>query len=241
MSRMLLAAALAALTSPIELEHQRSREAREHVAAREAEPALQAYQALEAEVGPRPEIEVGRGAALHAGGRDAEAAQAFERARQAPEPLGSRALLGLGTSLAGQGELDGAIAAYREALRRDPGFAEARQDLEVVLRRKVEQQQQQQHSKAEQRPQPSGQQGQRPEPRPAGEQGEKPQGEPQPQPGTPPPGERQAAPRQEQAAGEKPTRDEALRLLDAMRSREQNLPETARQRTARRGHAEKDW
>ncbi len=234
MRALWLAAALGALTSPLRAEHERSRAAREHVAAREADPALEAYRALEAEVGPRPEIEVGRGAALLAGKRDGEAAEAFDRARAAPEPLGSRALLGLGTALAGQGKLDGAIAAYREALRRDPGYAEARQDLEVVLRRKVEQQ-----------PPPKPQPSQQPSPGSPRSPERGPGGEPQPEPkrgaGEPP----QAGPQRPQgppeAPGDRPSRDEALRLLDAMRAREQNLPEAARHRAVRRGDVDKDW
>jgi len=230
-----LAVALGALTSPLQAEHQRSRAAREHVAAREADPALEEYRALEAEVGRRPEIEVGRGAALLAGKRDGEAAEAFDRARAAPEPLGSRALLGLGTALAGQGELDGAIEAYREALRRDPGFAEARQDLEVVLRRKAARQEQPQP------PQPGPQPEQKPsggspaQPKPGGE----PRPDPKPEPGRP--GSQHPERPAEPGRGERPSRDQALRLLDAMRAREQNLPEAARQRAVRRGDAEKDW
>jgi len=233
---LLLAAALGALTSPIETEHQRSREAREHLAARQAEPALRAYRALEAELGARPEIEVGRGAALLSGGREGEAAEAFGRARSAPEPLGSRALLGLGTALAGKGELDGAIAAYREALQRDPDYAEARQDLEVVLRRKAARPEQQQRETQQADPQP----GRKPaggapaEPKPGGE----PQPAPEPEPGRP--GTQQPE-RPSEPPGERPSRDEAIRLLDAMRAREQNLPEGARNRVVRRGDAEKDW
>jgi len=241
-----LATALGALTSPLQAEHERSRAAREHLAARQADPALEAYRALEAEVGPRPEIEVGRGAALLAGKRDGEAAEAFGRARAAPEPLGSRALLGLGTALAGQGELDRAIAAYREALRRDPGFAEARQDLEVALRRKAEQQPPPRpQEQGGQRPRPAD--GQRPEPPPPGSEGTEPEQGPDGAPRQPaqprdgaeqaPRGERRGDP----ASGERPSRDEALRLLDAMRAREQNLPEAARQRAVRRGDVEKDW
>jgi len=237
-SLLLLAAALGALASPIQAEHPRSRQAREHVAAREAEPALQAYRALEAEVGPRPELEVGRGAALLSGSRDAEAAEAFGRAREAPEPLGSRALLGLGTALAGKGELDGAIAAYRQALQRDPGYAEARQDLEVALRRKAEQPPPQ----PEQRPRPGGAQQGAPEPKPEGAPRPAPRQEPGPRPAEPERGGQPAAPsRPEPRPGERPSRDEAIRLLDAMKAREQSLPESQRQKAARRGDAEKDW
>lgn len=248
---LVLALLLAAGASPLEVEHLRSREARERIAAGAPAQALPAYQALERELGPLPAIEVGRGAALLKLDRHAEARQAFGKARQAPEPLGSRALLGLGNALCGTGELSAAAAAYREALERDPAYADARHNLELVLRR------QQQAAPPQAKPGPSprpgegaardpgagppGQRGQGPAP-----QGDDPAPAPAPDPSArPEPAD--AAPSAE--AGERGaradgqlTRREAERLLDALRAREPNLPpEAAQPRGAGRRDALRDW
>jgi tetratricopeptide (TPR) repeat protein len=217
--------------SPFREEHPLSRQARERIAAGAPDRALESYARLEGETGPRPEIELGRGAALLELSRDREAEEAFGRARAAPEPLGSRALLGLSDARAGAGDLDGAVAAAREALVRDPGYEDARVNLELLLRRR------------------------------SGEKGEATEGGPPPGParspgagsgeergGRPPAGD--PAPRAgrggEGAGGSGPagalSRREAERLLDALRAREANLPASAaRPRGARRPDAEKDW
>lgn len=232
MSRLPLALSLGLLlgASPFREEHPLSRQARELMAAGAPERALESYARLEGETGPRPEIELGRGAALLELSRHREAEEAFGRARAAPEPLGSRALLGLSDARAGAGDLDGAVAAAREALVRDPGYEDARVNLELLLRRR------------------------------SGEKGEAKEGGPPPgAAGSPGGGSREEragrqpagdpAPRaegREDAGVSGPvgalSRREAERLLDALRARERNLPASAaRPRGARRPDAEKDW
>jgi tetratricopeptide (TPR) repeat protein len=231
-------------------EHPLSREAREKLAAGDRAGALESYAALERQLGARPEIALGRGAALAELGRHAEAREAFAAARDAPEPLGSRSLLGVGNAAVGQGDLDGAASAYRQALSRDPGYADARHNLEVALRRRAE------------AGAPSPQPGRPPEP---GDGGPRQRGGGQPG-GEAAPARGQLRPRaEERGAGEQPgaaagpgprneregdgggeaggrmRREEAERLLDAMRARERNLPPAARRRDAGRRDAAKDW
>lgn len=252
MSPLAVALPLALLgAAPFREEHPLSRQARERIAAGAPERALESYDRLEAETGPRPEIDLGRGAALLDLGRPGEADPAFARAREASEPLGSRALLGLSDARAGRGDLEGAIAAAREALVRDPGFDDARRNLEVLLRRRDESRQPQARAEGEGRER--GGEGARDG---GGEKGGKgavgpersgPQ-KPEPAASTGAPREeaeraRDSA-RQEPGAGpEEPlSRREAERLLDALGARERNLPASAaRPRGGRRPDVEKDW
>jgi Ca-activated chloride channel family protein len=67
-----------------------------------------------------------RGAAEYRAGDYAGAAKAFAEGRDAPSSYN------LGNALAKQGQYDKAIVAYREALRRDPGMADARANLDAV-------------------------------------------------------------------------------------------------------------
>jgi hypothetical protein len=231
-SRLPLALSLGLLlgASPFREEHPLSRQARERMAAGAPDRALESYARLEGETGPRPEIELGRGAALLGLSRDREAEEAFGRARAAPEPLGSRALLGLSDARAGAGDLDGAVAAAREALVRDPGYDDARVNLELLLRRR------------------SGEKGEAkeggPPPGAAGSPGA---GSREEQAGRRPAGDPAPRPAEREDAGVSGpagalSRREAERLLDALRARERNLPASAaRPRGARRPDAEKDW
>ena len=224
-----LALAPALGASPFREEHPLSRQARQALAAGAPARALEAYARLEREAGPRPEIDLGRGAALLGLSRPLEAEEAFGRARQAPEPLGSRALLGLSDARAGAGDLDGAVAAAREALVRDPAFEDARLNLEQLLRRK-----------AGEKGEPEGD-GAHAGPAQAGAGGREEAGPP---PGNPARGERRGD--RKAAVGPEPggelSRREAERLLDALRARERNLPASAAgPRRTRRPDVEKDW
>jgi tetratricopeptide (TPR) repeat protein len=233
----------------VRTEHERSREARERIAEGQGARALDAYRALEQETGPLPEIAVGRGAALLGEQRAPEAAAEFARARGAAEPLGSRALLGLSDALEQTGDLDGAIAASREALTRDPALDDARHNLEVLLRRKREAGAPPKPS-PEGSPQPGDGQGAgqgAPQPGGGSRAGEKPASGPRPESGSPTPGGARPGERKESgdhSGGTSRTRigsEEARRLLDAMRAREPNLPQRPTRARGRRADVEKDW
>lgn len=62
-------------------------------------------------------------------------------AQDAPASLKAPVSYNLGNARLDAGDFQGAIAAYEDALRADPGFADAKHNLEVALRRLQEQQQ----------------------------------------------------------------------------------------------------
>ncbi|MGC4000581.1 MAG: hypothetical protein QM767_25300 [Anaeromyxobacter sp.] len=152
-----------------------------------------------------------------------------------PDALASRALQNLGTSLAAEGDREGAAKAMVEALQRDPGNEDARYDLEVLLRKQArsqapQQQGQQGGQEPKQQPPQDRQQG-RGQPPPGQDRGKerqgaqdprqqqpRPQGPEQPQEARPQQGQPQQAPQAPMS------RQDAERLLDALRSREKASP-----------------
>jgi Ca-activated chloride channel family protein len=234
--------------------------------------ALERYAAAERAVGPRPELDYDRGISLLRQGRTDEALSSLRRAAErADGPLASRALQNAAAALDAAGDRDGAIRALADALARDPGNEDARFNLEVLLRRRSEERKSggakdepdRREAKAGQRDDERAQRGGSPD-----ERGDRKAEPVKPQPGAPKPGERDGArplagePRGAEqegspaggeererggdagraAQGAPTSRQDAERILDALRAREQNLPPGAwRRREARRRDVEKAW
>ncbi len=247
-------AALLLAAAPFVAEQPRVKEGNEKLLSGDAAGALEQYRAAEAEAGPHPQIDYDQGNALHALGRHAEAREAWKRAleRDQAGALSSRALQNMGTALAAEGDQAGAVKAMAEALRRDPSNEDARYNLEVLLRRKgggkgqpkdegqdgqkkqgppeqgqgsQQQQQQAQQAQDGQRkpgpPEPEQRQGQerKDQPRPGKGQDERRAGEDERRD----PGQEGQA----QRGGERPAsidRQDAEKLLDALRARERQMP-----------------
>jgi len=247
-------AALAALllgASPFVAEEPRVKEGNEKLLSGDAAAALERYDAAAREAGSRPEIEFDRGNALHALGRHAEAREAWRKAQEA-DPAGalsSRALQNTANALDAEGDQAGAARSLVEALRRDPANEDARYNLEVLRRRQAsgkgkpkdegqdgarrqqgpqDQGQGQQPRPDQQQQQEQGQQAAPPRPQDQGEQRR--EGDERREQGKR--GEEQrAGERQPDQAGERGAarldaidRQDAEKLLDAMRSRERNMP-----------------
>lgn len=188
-------------------------------------------------------------------------AQALRAAESSDPKLRAKAAYNAALALEQAGKADEAVGAYGQALRLDPDDADAKVNLELLLRQKEQQrkqpqagpqdpnkqqqkqdqEQQQQQSKGEQKKDEKEQQ----------KQAEQQKQEEKPQQGE----QQQQEPKQEQAQQEKKEepqqppeqmgRSEAQRLLDAAKAGEKNLqtwrfgkrPEKDRRRTP----AEKDW
>lgn len=261
MSPAALALAAALTFSPFEAEEENVRAGNEKLLAGDGQAALGRYDDAERRVGPHPEIDYDRGHAAYRLGKLAEAERHFRRAAEnAPAPLASRAFQNAGNALEAKGDREGAIGAYREALRRDPTNEDARYDLEVLLRRKEEPPPSSGTSRDERGPAPKPREGEGdqkgrsppkpaeagPHPRPA-EAGSAPA--PEPQPTHRPGGEAGTLdPRGGERGGEAAersgplSRQEAEHLLDALRARERRLPPDARQgKRGRRQDVERDW
>jgi Ca-activated chloride channel family protein len=251
MSPLSALAALLLGASPFVAEQPQVKEGNERLLSGDAAAALGQYDAAAQAAGPRPEIEFDRGNALHALGRHAEAREAWRRALEADRAgtLSSRALQNMANALDAEGDQAGAARALGEALRRDPANEDARYNLEVLLRRKgggkgKPKDEGQDGARKQQGPRDQGP-GQ--QPKPDQQQQAQQQGQPPPEPGPAEPtqrsqgeqpreqgkkgDERQAGERQPDQAGERGAarpdaigKQDAEKLLDAMRARERNMP-----------------
>jgi len=186
--------------------------------------------------------------------------------------LASRALQNVGGALDATGDRDGAIRAFADALQRDPANEDARFDLEVLLRRRSQERKsgggkeepERRDAKAGARddqraeragsPDDRGDRQAEPERADAGATTRRDEaGDGRPAPQERRGEERGGSPAATEArerggeagraeAGEPTSRQDAERLLDAVRARERNLPPgTWRRREARRRDVEKDW
>ncbi len=247
--------------SPFQEEERNVREGNERLASGDPAEALRRYQAAEDRAGAHPEIEYDRGDALYRLGRAAEAGEAWRRAQEkGPGPLASRASQNAGTALAAGGDREGAIAAFTEALRKDPSNEDARFDLEVLLRRKQAQEDDERRKAGEPRSQGS-QAGAGAQPKPGQGPDDRAGKDPLPQPGPadrppqasqdrqdpgPAAGAPQEPPRDQRAGAPRPggpvSPQEAVRILDAFRAREQAMPPPgADRRRAREANGDRDW
>jgi len=183
-----------------------------------------------------PIIRFNDGNALYQGEDYESAVESFRAAVESGDPgLAAAAWYNLGNTLYRQGALPESLEAFKQALRADPADADAKHNLERVLEQMQEQPEQQQgdgendeenedESEGEQQPQ-GGEQNPDPEQDPHQDPGQDQQSQPNPEP-TPPSGEM--------------TREEAERLLDAIR---EDQDEVNRQpRTPTRGtRPRRDW
>jgi len=236
----------------------------------DAAGALERYRAAEQAVGPRPELDYDRGIALLRSGKTAEALEALRRAAARGDgPLASRALQNAGNALDAAGDREGAIRAFADALARDPANEDARFDLEVLLRRREQEkksggskdEQEKREAKAGQKEQEQAKSGgapdqdgdrkaepkRPPDAKDAGQDaGEKKKPEDRRGESRDPPPSAEGEPSRGEAgraeAAERASKQEAEKLLDAVRARERNLPPGAwKKREARRRDVEKDW
>jgi Ca-activated chloride channel family protein len=264
---LLLSILLAA--APFTREQPDVRAGNERLVQGDAAGALEGYQAAERAVGPRPELDYDRGIALLRQGKTAEAVEALRRAAQRGDgPLASRALQNAGNALDAAGDRDGAIRAFADALARDPSNDDARFDLEVLLRRREQEkksggskdQPEKRETKAGQKEQEQAKSGGAPdeggdrkaEPkRPpeakdagkeAGDDGKKKPEDRRGDAPAPAEGDQSRGEAGRAGAAERASKQEAEKLLDAVRARERNLPPGAwKKRDARRRDVEKDW
>lgn len=202
-----------------------------------------------------PVIRFNDGNALYQGEDYESALESFRAAVESGDPeLASAAWYNLGNTLYRQGALPESLEAFKQALRADPADADAKHNLERVLEQMQEQQQQQQQGDGENDEENEDESGQEPQ---GGEQEPNPQPDPQDQPQEDPNDDPRHQPNPEQDPEQNPdesepppqegtpppgemTREEAERLLDAIR---EDQDEVNRQpRTPARGtRPRRDW
>jgi Ca-activated chloride channel family protein len=121
--------------------------------------ALDLYEQAEQEVAQEPRVHFNRGAALFKLGRPKEAREAYLRASGIEDPgMKKQNYFNIGNTFLAEGAFQDAIPYYRRALEIDPGFDDARFNLELALQAiRQQQQQQQQQGQSGQQDQKEGQ------------------------------------------------------------------------------------
>jgi tetratricopeptide (TPR) repeat protein len=120
--------------------------------------ALELYEQAEQEVVREPRVHFNRGAALFKLGRPQEAREAYLRASGIEDPgMKKRNYYNIGNTFLAEEAFHDAIPYYRRALEIDPGFDDARFNLELALQAIRQQQQQQQDGKPDQQDRQEGQ------------------------------------------------------------------------------------
>jgi tetratricopeptide (TPR) repeat protein len=232
------------------------------------EDAQSRYEEAEQRAPDAAEILYNRGNAALRLGQPAEAASYLRRAAEVggDPALRERSYYNLGNALHASGNLPAAAEAYRRALILDPEDRDAKINYEKVLRdqERNPEQQQQQPQQNNQQQDPRQQQQQGPQQGPRGEQGNEQEQEQQQQgdeSSRPEEKPEETPPQPHESQGDSPperpqeaatagadsvapgdlSREEALRILEALREQEKELQkERARKKAATR-RVEKDW
>ncbi len=97
--------------------------------------ALESYEQAEQQLVDQPRIHFDRGGALYKLGRHREARESYLRAMGVDDmEVKKRNLYNIGNTFMSEGSLADAAAYFRRALELDPGYDDARFNLELVLR-----------------------------------------------------------------------------------------------------------
>jgi Ca-activated chloride channel family protein len=178
-----------------------------------------------------PEIQLDIGNVFYRKGDFAKAREAYQRAFAARDgKLAESARLNSGTASLTEKKYQDAVNDYKEALKADPGDAEARKNLELALMR-LQQQKPPPQKKDQDKQQEQKNDQKQPERKPEKKEGDKDErSQPQPTPGD----EKKTSP------AEKKERQEAERILDALKREDKPKVETAKQRRPDKPPV-KDW
>jgi Ca-activated chloride channel family protein len=238
--------------------------------AKQWDEASKLYDEAQVQAPESPEIAYNLGNAMYRQGKFGDAIAHLRRAAESDDPtLRQQSFYNLGNALHDSGDLQRAVQAYRAALRLDPRDHDAKVNYEKT-RQELQQQQQSGGGQSKdqdpsqqnqnQQGQSQGGQGQNQESgqgdeqqqaqnEPGSEQGERDrqQGDEQPQPRDEAQSQQPGGDAQQQMAAldSMPgglTREEALRILEAMRQQEKELQQQrARKAQARTRRVDKDW
>jgi Ca-activated chloride channel homolog len=187
--------------------------------------------------------------------KDAE--EAYLGTLASPDPaLRSRAAHNLGNARLQAGEIDGAIAAYVEALRAEPGNADTKHNLELALRMREMKPPQQQPQDQKQEKNQKDQKDQKQNQQQSGKQDQEQQGQQQEQPGQQDKEQQEQAKQQQSTAADENekrgqsqpppapgdyTPEEAQRVLDGLAQEERDLLADRWRTLGQNVRVEKDW
>jgi Ca-activated chloride channel homolog len=222
--------------------------------AKKFDEAAQLYDDAATRAPDAAEIAYNRGNALFREGKLAEAVEQLQHGAESGDPVvRQRSLYNLGNTQYAAKKLPEAAAAFRQALVLDPRDRDAKINYEKVLRELQQQQQQQQQQQGQQKQDgKQGQQGQQNQGQKQDQQGQQQQGQDEQAKDKQPSSQAQEQQQQQQAQQPQParldsvpagqlSREEALRILEAMRQQEKELQAERSRKQVRTRRVEKDW
>jgi Ca-activated chloride channel family protein len=211
----------------------------EAFAKKDFKSALEYYHGAEVDLPESPELEYNMAGALHEQGSYEETVDRYARSLNTTEiGLEARAHYNLGNTHFRMGDYEKAITSYQNALNINPGDVDAKFNLELARRRLKEQikpeqqqpeqqQQQEEQKQEEQQQQQNQQQNEQQQPQQQQEQQEQQQQQEQPQP----------EPKDDQEM----SREDAERILNALRDDEQDLQKKIKRQRKAGDYIGKDW
>ncbi len=206
----------------------------------EYDQALEHFLDAEEENPDLPVLRFNTAAALYQVGRFEDALAEYSSAAQDQE-LAAPALYGAGNSLLALERPDEAIAAYKEALRIDPGDQDTKHNLELALQMQKQQQEQQQQSGDEENEQEQGEDQQQQD---SGEEENQQEEQQEPQSGE---DQEEQRPDEEQEPEPQPpdgemSQEDAERILEALADEEEEQrKKSLDKRKSRQKSNGKDW
>jgi len=193
------------------------------------EEALNRYRDAAIDNPQSQRIQYNIGNAFYKQGKYEEAFKAYEKTLTSKETkMHSNAYYNMGNSLYRMNKLPESILAYRRALELNPDDFAAKYNLEFVrnkLKQQMQQQQNQQQQEGEQQEQ----------------QGEQQQEEQQQQEKQGDEEQQESAEEQQQEQARELTKEEAERILDAMKNDEKDLQEKRKAKVTGKTRVKKDW
>lgn len=215
--------------------------------------ALERFRHAQVQRPDLPQLTFNAGGALYKTQEYDRSIQETQRALDGSDTqIRSRAHFNMGNAYFQKQQFQDAVESYKKSLKENPSDLEAKINLELTLRRLEAIRQQQQAPQGN--PGQPGQDPQNPPQPEPGQPGQPPDGNPPGEPGQPQPGQdpRAGGPsdavqelrRALQDAGQEVDIEEALRILDALRQREQQFQDRLNRQQPGRGNTQrpdKDW
>lgn len=201
--------------------------------------ALEAYRTAEAELKDSPNLHYNIGGALHQAGQIDEAIEQLKLATLAENKnVAERANYNLGNSFYRKQDFQNAIESYKRALDLDPGDMDAKFNLEVVQRLMENQQQQQQDD--EQQDEQQDQQDQQDQ-KDQQDQQQEDQNQQDQQDQQQDQQNQEDQQQQQQQQPQQMSREDAERILNALKDDEQDIQKKIKRQTAVSVYQGKDW
>ncbi len=205
--------------------------------------ALDYYHVAETEIPESPELEYNIASTLHEQGAYEEAVDKFRKALNTTDLLQeAKAHYNLGSTHFRMEDYQKAIEHYQRAVEIDPDDMDAKYNLELARRKLKDQMEQQQEKQEEQQDQQQEeQQKQQEEEQDKQEENQEQEEQQQPQEQQNDEQQQQEQPQPQEPSEEELSKEDAERILNALRDDEQEMQENRKKIQARGNYIGKDW